>query len=569
MFRLRGWAYWAGTLAVACGLADPASAQQATATWQATTPGDWSVAEHWLLNGAPGVPSGERGDHAQVGAGGVAIVSTVASAANATVASGGALRVEPTATLNLATPPGGGEGGMLSVEGGVLFDGGRVATEFDAINDGVMKFQAGGSLQVGRDYSGSGRVEVRLDALAAPPIQVDGTATLSGELTPLLDDWSGVAFGDSWNVLTASTIEGAFALDPSVDAGLAEGLRFRSRSASGVATLDVNNRLIITIDRNDGKMTAVNRAGAPIVVRSYEMRSDNGLLAPGGWVSFDDIGAAGFQETDSSEHLLAESTAAAVAFTLDRVHSFGLTYQAGPQPTADEDVSFEYLTGEGELVAAEVRYVGPLNEVVLRIDRATGEGTLLTDSKFFTTEITGYTIQSDAGSLAFDDWISLSDSGLTGWQKTAGDAHGLAESNGEGSTLIAKGEAYELGAFFSLGGEEDLILEYMNLAGETIPGVVEFVGEYVPPLAGDVNGDGVVDLVDFNLLKANFGATGPNVVRGDGDLNGDSSVDLVDFNLLKSSFGATSSAVPEPAAWIGLCGGLALCLLCGRSRSGA
>ena len=64
-------------------------------------------------------------------------------------------------------------------------------------------------------------------------------------------------------------------------------------------------------------------------------------------------------------------------------------------------------------------------------------------------------------------------------------------------------------------------------------------------LAGDVNLDGKVDLVDFNILKSNFNLSGEDVVRGDGDLDGDMSVDLVDFNILKANFGA-SAAVPEP-----------------------
>ena len=66
-------------------------------------------------------------------------------------------------------------------------------------------------------------------------------------------------------------------------------------------------------------------------------------------------------------------------------------------------------------------------------------------------------------------------------------------------------------------------------------------------LPGDVNLDGTVDLIDFNLLKSNFGRSGEEVVRAHGDLNGDFAVDLVDFNLLKGDFG-NSAPVPEPAA---------------------
>jgi hypothetical protein len=52
-------------------------------------------------------------------------------------------------------------------------------------------------------------------------------------------------------------------------------------------------------------------------------------------------------------------------------------------------------------------------------------------------------------------------------------------------------------------------------------------------LNGDINGDNVVSIGDFNRLRAVFGTntTGPE------DLNGDGMVSIVDFNILRSSFG--------------------------------
>ncbi len=54
------------------------------------------------------------------------------------------------------------------------------------------------------------------------------------------------------------------------------------------------------------------------------------------------------------------------------------------------------------------------------------------------------------------------------------------------------------------------------------------------PCPGDLNGDGVVDLVDMSILLNNFGNTGPNLP---GDIDGDGDVDLVDLSLLLSNFG--------------------------------
>ena len=52
--------------------------------------------------------------------------------------------------------------------------------------------------------------------------------------------------------------------------------------------------------------------------------------------------------------------------------------------------------------------------------------------------------------------------------------------------------------------------------------------------AADINHDGAVNLLDFNVLSANFGRSG--ATRGDGDLNYDGRVDLSDFRMLAERF---------------------------------
>jgi hypothetical protein len=66
-----------------------------------------------------------------------------------------------------------------------------------------------------------------------------------------------------------------------------------------------------------------------------------------------------------------------------------------------------------------------------------------------------------------------------------------------------------------------------------------------PPLPGDANLDGKVDLSDFGILKENFGV---GTARAQGDFNADGQVDLSDFGILKENFGrGAAAAVPEPA----------------------
>ncbi len=55
-------------------------------------------------------------------------------------------------------------------------------------------------------------------------------------------------------------------------------------------------------------------------------------------------------------------------------------------------------------------------------------------------------------------------------------------------------------------------------------------------LAGDLNGDGVVDLTDLSTLLSNFGGPGG---AADGDINGDGVVDLTDLSALLGNFGSS------------------------------
>lgn len=55
------------------------------------------------------------------------------------------------------------------------------------------------------------------------------------------------------------------------------------------------------------------------------------------------------------------------------------------------------------------------------------------------------------------------------------------------------------------------------------------------PKAGDINGDGFVNLTDFFILRTNFGKTG--MTRAQGDLNGDGTINLSDFFVFRTNFG--------------------------------
>ena len=52
--------------------------------------------------------------------------------------------------------------------------------------------------------------------------------------------------------------------------------------------------------------------------------------------------------------------------------------------------------------------------------------------------------------------------------------------------------------------------------------------------SGDANGDGQVNILDFNLVASHFGQTGSSI---SGDVNRDGKVNILDFNIVVSHFG--------------------------------
>lgn len=69
------------------------------------------------------------------------------------------------------------------------------------------------------------------------------------------------------------------------------------------------------------------------------------------------------------------------------------------------------------------------------------------------------------------------------------------------------------------------------LGGHTMSVHMDIVVSAKP---GDANGDGKVDIFDYNLVVSNFGKVGSNIL---GDVNSDGKVDIFDYNLVITNFG--------------------------------
>lgn len=197
-------------------------------------------------------------------------------------------------------------------------------------------------------------------------------------------------------------------------------------------------------------------------------------------------------------------------------------------------------------------------ELTLQIDTVSGAMTIVNpgidpaeDTMF---DIDGYVIESPAGALNPGGFTGLTGSGESGWQIVAPAAGALSETALTSSTLFAEGTSKSLGTGYTpgAGADSELTFEYSveGVAGTTF-GVVEFVSG--PGVAGDYNGDGVVNLADYTVWRDALGesialnnenpaATTPGVV------------DIEDYTFWQSQFSAATAnakladqaAVPEP-----------------------
>jgi hypothetical protein len=146
----------------------------------------------------------------------------------------------------------------------------------------------------------------------------------------------------------------------------------------------------------------------------------------------------------------------------------------------------------------------------------------------------------------------------------------LTEIQADGTTTFDNLTPYDLGSIFQTGGEQDLELQFL-LAGEASLRA----GKVVYILAGDYNGDEVVNAADYTVWRNHLGTsdTLPNDMSP-------GSVTVEDYAVWKQNFGAVlpagaggggaaatgAAAVPEPASLLLLVGAALATLAMFRTR---
>ncbi|MEO0529834.1 MAG: PEP-CTERM sorting domain-containing protein [Planctomycetota bacterium] len=462
-------------------------------------------------------------------------------------------------TITLGT---GGGAGVATVNADqVLFRSDTRITPNVSLNFGQLRI--GGQGNVITEVTSGGNAIINVTDFANLP----GTLTLDfTDVTP--------SVGDSWTVLEAGAIASGFgALTTTAELG--PGLGFTQQVVDSgnreQLVVDLEALLTLQVSRSTGVATIVSESGNPVQLTAYNLQSADGTINPA-YNSLEDQSVGGFQESGPAGLTATQagelSSIGGVAIDGTGV-SLGSAYTPAAIPVFGapvvDDLGFTYTDDTGRAFTGFVEFdEAPIaNNLVLRIDPATGDARLINDSET-ALDLDVYSIASDSGAL-LTTWNSLADQAISTFQEANPSANRLSELDPTGSVAVAAGGFLELGGLWDINGlqdVDDLTLEFRDLTLGEFDGIVEFGAFDEVLLDGDANGDGNVDLLDLDILGSNFGLMGGATVA-DGDFNGDGNVDLLDLDILGSNFGATINnavAVPEPTTLTGLLAAVATLL---------
>jgi hypothetical protein len=278
-----------------------------------------------------------------------------------------------------------------------------------------------------------------------------------------------------------------------------------------------------------------------------------------------------------------------------------LTYEAGPNGTflinsydmptlnfQNTKFSWAFIGFEDKL---SLEPIIPGVEFKATIDRTTGVVTLTNSGA--EVSISQVTLLSGAGSLIPGNWNSITenydqapgdgsvdaDGSWTILSSTPFNLKEALDGAGDGG-LLTMGQAIDLGEIWKKSRYEDVTLQVKLAEGQTININPTFTGGAAYSRS-DLNADGLVDPDDWAIMYPNLltdiSALSPVDRALAGDINGDGVMNVQDFILFKAdfdlaqgagSFDAMLARVPEPATVVLVASGLAI-VGCFRRRRAA
>ncbi len=219
-------------------------------------------------------------------------------------------------------------------------------------------------------------------------------------------------------------------------------------------------------------------------------------------------------------------------------------------------------------VAGDPIVYNPIEVLTVEINRDNGAVTMSNNDIGAAQAIKGYSITSAAGALIETNFTPLADNDANWTQLTAPGATGDLSEGHLTTGSIADGTTIALddgtnGAWLQYWNEDDVKFEYTDGNGDNVVGEVIFSGstQTVSFAFGDLNFDGNLDLLDWNVYSAGLGVdlTGMSIAEAyhSGDMTGDIVNDHADFVAFKAAFDAANgpgafsgmlASVPEPSS---------------------
>ncbi|MEZ6100578.1 MAG: LamG-like jellyroll fold domain-containing protein [Pirellulaceae bacterium] len=414
-----------------------------------------------------------------------------------------------------------------------------------------VTFNVGGNLNLG----GASELKHQVEDGTPSVISVAGIANLGGVLNV---DFGGTSptGGSSWTLFDAAEVTNGFS-DIVVAGGTQPGQRYGMTTIAGgtngkLGQLTLDSVLVLEVNRETNAVRIMNPVGDAVNFDGYSILSPSGSLNPAAWTSLDDQNVSDWTEANGTATALNElKPTSSSAIANGAALNLGGAYQpAAPAEFGVDlsDLAFEYSLPSGEVIQGDISYVGNnYNNLVLTIDPTTGSAQLKNQSGF-EIAVEAYQVSSGSGSLSPTGWSSLDDQGVASWAEANPSSNRVTELRAVGTETFASGTAFELGNLFTVGGTQDLELQFL-LGGEDQlrTGVVHYGAIGTATLPGDYNRNGVVDAADYTVWKDNFGSN--SALDADGNDNG--VIDAADYTIWKDNFGNTLSvaavaSVPEP-----------------------
>jgi hypothetical protein len=540
-------------------------------TWIPVGTGDYTNPANWDAGGVPVLSPFE--ERAVISNGGTAFLEVnTAPVVGGVEVTSGTLEIRRGGTLE--TGIGSSATGAVTIAaGGNLTMGGLTGS-----NPSTFTIAAGATLQGTTNIIGpnanlsaasitlSGTLNSTVTAAGSSTLEATGNATLSG---PLQLNFSGITPvpGNTWNIIDAATITGAFSQVTS-NASLGPGLFFVQKTMAGgmhgtLAQVAIDANLILSVNRRTGQTSIKNlTSSVSKSIDAYYITSPSNALLPGQWSSFNDNGFTSFRESNpSARHLGELSISGSRAIGPNSTTALGniFTATAPPlTPTPGGDLTFEFHEAGGATRTGIVDYVGPHNNLVLVVN-PDGQ-TFIQNQSTLNLNVDGYLISSASGALNTSSWVSFADSNAA-WRESNPSTKHLGELNIGGSRNFAAGSAaVSLGSAFTPGSAKDLVFEFHAVGLGTLTGSVEYEDGVINfgTTPGDFNNDGHVDAADYVVWRKNSGTMNP--LPNDDNIGG--TIGTAHYNLWRANFGTAvgsgsalnPAAVPEP-------GPVVLCLV--------